>query len=58
MVKIVFYILLFVHLLLNIDSYAQTNQIDSRKEELTKLKDEISVLKMNWHRKTKKRKKP
>jgi septal ring factor EnvC (AmiA/AmiB activator) len=57
MVKIVFYILLFVHLLLNIDSYAQTNQIDSRKEELTKLKDEISRLENELAQKNKKEKK-
>jgi len=57
MVKIVFYILLFVHLLLNINSYAQTNQIDSRKEELTKLKDEISRLENELAQKNKKEKK-
>jgi len=57
MVKIVFYILLFVHLLLNINSYAQTNQIDSRKEELTKLRNEISRLENELAQKNKKEKK-
>ncbi len=57
MVKKVFYILLLVLLVFNIDSYAQTTQIDSRKEELTKLKDEISRLENELAQKNKKEKK-
>lgn len=57
MVKIVFYILLFVSLVLNIDSYAQTNQIDLRKDELTILKNEISRLENELAQKNKKEKK-
>ena len=57
MVKIVFYILLFVLLVFNIDSYAQTTQIDSQKEELTKLRDEISRLENELAQKNKKEKK-
>jgi septal ring factor EnvC (AmiA/AmiB activator) len=41
----------------NIDSYAQTTQIDSRKEELTKLKDEIARLENELAQKNKKEKK-
>lgn len=41
----------------NIDSYAQTTQIDSRKEELTKLKDEIYRLENELAQKNKKEKK-
>ncbi len=57
MVKIVFYILLLVLLVFNIDSYAQTTQIDSQKEELTKLRDEISRLENELAQKNKKEKK-
>ena len=57
MVKKVFYILLFILLVFNIDSYAQTTQIDSQKEELTKLRDEISRLENELAQKNKKEKK-
>ena len=57
MVKIVFYIFLFLLIASNADSYAQTTQIDSQKEELTKLKDEISRLENELAQKNKKEKK-
>lgn len=57
MVKIVFYIFLFLSIASNADSYAQTTQIDSQKEELTKLKDEISRLENELAQKNKKEKK-
>jgi len=57
MVKIVFYIFLFLYIASNADSYAQTTQIDSQKEELTKLKDEISRLENELAQKNKKEKK-
>ena len=57
MVKNVFYIILIVLLVFNIDSYTQTNQIDSQNEELTKLKDEISRLENELSQKNKKEKK-
>ena len=57
MVKIVFYIFLFLSIASNADSYAQTTQIDSQKEELTKLKDEIARLENELAQKNKKEKK-
>jgi len=57
MVKIVFYILLILLLTFNLDFYAQTNQIDTQKQELTKLKDEISRLENELVQKNKKEKK-
>lgn len=57
MVKIVLYILLYTLLTINLDSYAQSTQIDSRKAELTKLKDEISRLENELAQKNKKEKK-
>jgi septal ring factor EnvC (AmiA/AmiB activator) len=57
MVKIVLYILLSLLLILNLDSYAQTTQIDSRTKELNKLKDEISRLENELAQKNKKEKK-
>lgn len=57
MVKIVFYILLYTLTTFNLDSYAQSTQIDSRKQELTKLKDEISRLENELAQKNKKEKK-
>lgn len=57
MVKYSFYILLFVFFLNNIDAHAQTNQIDSRKAELNKLKEEISRLENDLSLKSKKEKK-
>ena len=57
MVKLVLYILLSLPAALNLDSYAQTTQIDSRTEELNKLKDEISRLENELAQKNKKEKK-
>ena len=57
MVKISLYILLLLPLTLILDSYAQTAQIDSRTEELNKLKDEISRLENELAQKNKKEKK-
>jgi len=57
MVKIVLYILLYTLIIFNLDSYAQSTQIDSRKEELIKLKDEISRLENELAQKSKKEKK-
>jgi len=57
MVKIVFYIFLFLSISSSADSYAQTTQIDSQKEELIKLKDEISRLENELAQKNKKEKK-
>jgi murein hydrolase activator len=57
MVKFVFYILLVSFFTVSLESYAQTSQIDTRKEELTKLKDEISRLESELAQKNKKEKK-
>jgi septal ring factor EnvC (AmiA/AmiB activator) len=57
MVKIVLYILLYTLTTFNLDSYAQSTQIDSRKEELNTLKDEISRLENELAQKNKKEKK-
>lgn len=57
MVKLVLYILLSLPAALILDSYAQTAQIDSRTEELNKLKDEISRLENELAQKNKKEKK-
>ena len=57
MVKIVFYILLILLLTFNSEFYAQTDQIEAQKEELTKIKDEISRLENALAQKNKKEKK-
>ncbi|HCY74572.1 MAG TPA: hypothetical protein DHV28_01505 [Ignavibacteriales bacterium] len=57
MVKNSFYILFFVLFIYSLNSYAQTNQIDSRKAELIKLKEEISRLENDLTQKSKKEKK-
>ena len=57
MVKISFYILLFYSLSFISYSYAQNDPIDSRKAELSKLKDEISRLETELAQKNRKEKK-
>jgi septal ring factor EnvC (AmiA/AmiB activator) len=57
MVKLVFYILFVSFLAFTLESYAQNSQIDTRKEELNKLTDEISRLENELAQKKKKEKK-
>lgn len=57
MVNYSFYILLLVFFFYNIEPHAQTKQIDSRKAELNKLKEEISRLENDLSLKSKKEKK-
>ena len=57
MVKIVFYIIIYAFIIINPDSYTQNTQIDSTKQELSKLKDEIARLETELAKKNRKEKK-
>ena len=57
MVKIVFYIFICVFIQISPDNYAQKTQIDSSKQELSKLKDEITRLETELAKKNRKEKK-
>ena len=57
MVKIVFYIFICAFILISPDNYAQKTQIDSSKQELSKLKDEITRLETELAKKNRKEKK-